>query len=147
MFSSLFTHKYLHSMIDYTNKMCYKSYMDTIKHIFEPNPLACGQAVIAMIANADVNDVINLVGTERETTFNDMKTALKHFGLSLSQQRLPVTGISDLPEVALLSLETPKCWHWSLYAFGKVYDPEFGVLPDFPVSNRKYFWEITKFNY
>ena len=50
--------------------------------------------------------------------------------------------IADLPDIALLSLETPKCWHWSLYASGKVYDPEYGVLDDFPVSNRKYYWEI-----
>ena len=99
-----------------------------------------------MIANADVNDVISYVGTERETTLSDMKSALNHYGFALSPQKAPVTYISQLPAVALLSLETPKCWHWSLYAFGKVYDPEFGVLPDFPASNRKYFWEITKLN-
>ncbi len=116
--------------------------MKEIKHIFEPNPLACGQAVIAMISNADVLKIIELAGTDRETTLSDMKTLLSHFGYVLSETRRQAQSIADLPDIALLSLETPKCWHWSLYASGKVYDPEYGVLDDFPVSNRKYYWEI-----
>ena len=116
--------------------------MKEIKHIFEPNPLACGQAVIAMITGEDVNAIINLVGTARETTLADMKSALSKFGLCLSPERKQAKTVSDLPDTALLSLETPKCWHWSLYAGGKVYDPEFGILDDFPEANRKYYWEM-----
>lgn len=118
--------------------------MKEIKHIFEPNPLACGQAVIAMITDTDVSEIIKLAGTDRETTLAAMKALLSHFGFSLSFERKEVVKISDLPSLALLSLETPKCWHWSLYCEGKVYDPEYGVLSDFPVSNRKYFWEVIK---
>ncbi|MBR1592596.1 MAG: type I pullulanase [Ruminococcus sp.] len=44
----------------------------------------------------------------------------------------------------MLSIETPRCWHWSLYHDGIFYDPEHGVLDDFPVSGRKYFWEIKR---
>ena len=117
--------------------------MKSIEHVFEPNPLACGQAVIAMITGEDVGAVIELVGTERETTLSDMKSALSHFGFKLLPERRQAESIADLPETALLSLETPKCWHWSLYARGKVYDPEHGVLDNFPQSKRKYFWEIT----
>ena len=124
--------------------MCYIFLMKEIKHIFEPNPLACGQAVIAMISGVDVGKVIELVGTDRETTLKDMKSALLNFGLQLSPERRQAESILDLPKTALLSLETPKCWHWSLYACGRVYDPEYGVLDDFPKSNRKYFWEIKK---
>lgn len=113
-----------------------------IKHVFEPNPLACGQAVIAMISGADVDEVIRLVGTDRETALRDMKAALSHYGMALSAERKEAKCIEELPRTALLSLETPKCWHWSLYAAGKVYDPEYGVLNGFPESNRKYFWEI-----
>ena len=116
--------------------------METIKHIFEPNPLACGQAVIAMVAGAKVGDVISFVGTDRETTLKDMRNALNHYGFVLAQNRQEAKEISDLPRIALLSLETPECWHWSLYISGKVYDPKFGVIDDFPKSNRKYFWEI-----
>lgn len=118
--------------------------MKEIKHIFEPNPLACGQAVIAMITDIDVYEIIRLAGTDRETTLAAMKALLLHFGFSLSSERKEARKISDLPSLALLSLETPKCWHWSLYSGGKVYDPEHGVLNDFPASNRKYFWEVIK---
>ena len=116
--------------------------MKEIKHVFEPNPLACGQAVIAMVTGADISEIMRLAGTESETTLADMKRLLSFFGLSLSSGRESAESVTQLPETALLSLETPKCWHWSLYAAGKVYDPEYGVLDDFPVSDRKYFWEI-----
>lgn len=118
--------------------------MKDIKHIFEPNPLACGQAVIAMVTGEDVENIIKLVGTDRETKLADMKSAFAHFGFALSRERKEAKNISDLPEMALLSLETPKCWHWSLYSAGKVYDPEHGVLSGFPAANRKYYWEIKK---
>ena len=118
--------------------------MEEIKHIFEPNPLACGQAVIAMVTGKDVGEIISLVGTDRETTLSDMKSAFSFYGFLLSPERKQAQVLNDLPDMALLSLETPKCWHWSLYAYGKVYDPEHGVLNEFPTSKRKYFWEIRK---
>ena len=118
--------------------------MKEIKHIFEPNPLACGQAVIAMIAGENVEKIIELAGTDRETTLADMKGLLSYYGFYLSGDRKQASKISDLPDMALLSLETPKCWHWSLYVKGVVYDPEHGELNDFPGSNRKYFWEIKE---
>ena len=120
------------------------SAMSGIVHICEPNPLACGQAVIAMAAGADVADVIALVGTERETALSDMRSAFLHYGFSLSAERKEAKTVGELPVFALLSLETPRCWHWSLYACGRVYDPEHGVLDDFPESKRKYYWEIRK---
>ncbi len=116
--------------------------VNEVKHIFEPNPLACGQAVLAMLSGRDVYDIIDLVGTERETTLKDMKSALSALDIKCSDTRNEVTNKQDLPPVALLSLETPKCWHWSLYIGGKFYDPEYGVLNDFPPSNRRYYWKI-----
>ncbi len=117
--------------------------VEKVEHIYEPNPLACGQAVLAMLSGSDVNDIFTLVKTEKETTLKDMKTALKALGISLNETRVEVKNICDLPHIALLSLETPKCWHWSLFFNGVFYDPEYGVLSDFPPSNRRYFWEIT----
>lgn len=116
--------------------------VNKINHIFEPNPLACGQAVLAMLSGRDVYDIIALVGTKRETTLKDMKSALKTLGIKFGDTRVEVNKKQDLPPIALLSLETPKCWHWSLYFDGKFYDPEYGVLDDFPPSNRRYYWEI-----
>ncbi len=117
--------------------------VESIKHIYEPNPLACGQAVLAMVSGVDVYDIIKLVNTEKETTLKDMKMALTKLEISYKNERVEVRDKSELPRAAILSLETPKCWHWSLFFDGVFYDPEYGVLQDFPPSNRRYFWEIV----
>lgn len=114
-----------------------------VKHIYEPNPLACGQAVLSMLSGIDVYEIMKLVNTEKETTLKDMKMALAKLGISYKNERVEVKNKSELPRVAMLSLETPKCWHWSLFFDGTFYDPEYGVLDDFPPSNRRYFWEIV----
>lgn len=111
-------------------------------HIFEPTSLQCGQAVLAMLSGLSVEDIIRIVKTDRETTLKDMKNALKELGISFDNQRKEVNKKSQLPTIAILSLETPHCWHWSLYFKGFFYDPEYGLLEDFPPSNRRYFWEI-----
>lgn len=117
--------------------------VESVKHIYEPNPLACGQTTLAMLSGVDVFEIFALVNTEKETTLKDMKNALKTLRISFKEIRVEVKEKSELPRVAILSLETPKCWHWSLYFDGKFYDPEYGILDDFPPSNRRYFWEIV----
>lgn len=113
-----------------------------IKHIFEPTPLQCGQAVLAMITNNTVEQIIIDCNTERETNFNHMKNVLNKYRISIISQRTPVDNKEQLPKIALLSLETPKCWHWSLYVNNMFYDPEYGLIDDFPPTNRRYYWEI-----
>lgn len=115
-----------------------------IKHMFEPTPLQCGQAVLAMLSGESIESIVNMLSNDRETTLKDMKTALKHLQISFIDERKEVKEKSDLPPIAILSLETPRCWHWSLYFKGIFYDPEYGILEDFPPSNRRYFWEIIE---
>lgn len=114
------------------------------KHIFEPNPLACGQAVLSMLSGDNVEKVMNVVKTECETTLKDMFSALDFYGIKYLRERKIVTQKEDLPPVCILSLETPHCWHWTLYFDGVFYDPEYGVLDDFPPSNRRYYFEICR---
>ena len=114
---------------------------EKITHIFEPNPLACGQAVLSMLTGVPVEEVISEVGTEKETTLAQMRNFLESKGVLMEKSRKQVSSKQELPNVAILSLETPKCWHWSLYANGIFYDPEYGVLDDFPPSDRRYYWE------
>lgn len=111
-------------------------------HIFEPTSLQCGQAVLAMLSGSTVDDIIKIVKTERETTLKDMKNALKELKICFNPERKEVKEKNELPPIAMLSLETPHCWHWSLYFEGLFYDPEYGLLEDFPPSNRRYYWEI-----
>lgn len=112
-------------------------------YIKEPTDLQCGQAVLAMLSDKTVDEIIALVGTDRETDLKQMFFALEHYGISFDRNRKQAFSKQDLPRVCLLSLETPRCWHWSLYFDGVFYDPEHGVLTDFPASNRKFYWSIS----
>ena len=113
------------------------------QYIHEPTPLQCGQAVLAMLSGKRVDEVAALVGTDRETKLFDMLSFFKNEEISFVDRRMQVNDKSELPEICILSLETPRCWHWSLYFRGKFLDPEHGVLDDFPKSNRKYYWKIN----
>lgn len=118
--------------------------VDKIEYIHEPTDLQCGQAVLAMLAGVSVEKIVNLLNNERETDLKQMFKSLDHFGIKYNRTRLLANDKTDLPEIALLSLETPRCWHWSLYYDGTFYDPEHGVMDDFPESKRKFYWEIKK---
>jgi hypothetical protein len=116
--------------------------VDSVTYIKEPDSLQCGQAVLAMLLGKTVDEIIETVGTERETKLKDMFCCLDLYGVKYSGDRVQVESKSELPEICFLSLETPRCWHWSLYFKGMFYDPEHGVMNDFPECNRKYYWRI-----
>lgn len=118
--------------------------MKEIKYIHEPTSLQCGQAVLAMITGRTINEIIRLCGTERETTLADMRTVLKKCGMEMEPMRRQAETSRELPGLCVLSLETPRCWHWSLFADGIFYDPEHGILTDFPECRRKFFWEVKR---
>lgn len=113
-----------------------------IDYIHEPTDLQCGQAVLAMLLGTSVEYICEYLGNDRETDLREMKRALTEHGIMISNERRQAQTVSDLPAHALLSLETPRCWHWSLYSDGIFYDPEHGVLSDFPQSARRFFWEV-----
>ena len=112
--------------------------------IHEQTDLQCGQAVLAMITGIPVGEVVRELNNDRETNLKEMKEFLRKHHCWISDVRVSLTEKTELPELCLLSLETPRCWHWSLFYNGVFYDPEHGVMTDFPVSGRKYFWEIKK---
>ena len=113
-----------------------------IAYVHEPDDLQCGQAVLAMVTGMPVEQVAELLSNSRETKLAEMREFLRRCGICMSEKRLEARSAADLPVYALLSLETPRCWHWSLYARGTFYDPEHGVMTDFPVCARKYYWEL-----
>ena len=113
-----------------------------ITYIHEPTDLQCGQAVLAMVLGLSAEQVVSDLNNDRETTLKEMKSYLRSHGAWVSDERVPVTDKEQLPPLCMLSLETPRCWHWSLYCEGTFYDPEHGVMSDFPASNRRYYWQI-----
>ena len=117
-----------------------------IEYIHEPTDLQCGQAVLAMITGIPVDQVVEELHNDRETILKEMKTYLRKHGFSVSNDRIRATDKEDLPPLCMLSCETPRCWHWLMYCDGVFYDPEHGMLDDFPESTRRYYWEITPNN-
>ena len=113
-----------------------------ITYIHEPTDLQCGQAVIAMVTGRPVKEVCDFLDNERETDLKEMRLAFEHYGYKLGAQRIQFTEKEELPELALLSLETPRCWHWSLFCEGVFYDPEHGVSDRLPECSRRYMWRI-----
>ena len=113
-----------------------------IDYIHEPDDLQCGQAVLAMLLNKDVAQVADELANYRETTLKEMKDHLRNGGFIVSDKRIQVSSRDELPDMCFLSLETPCCWHWSLYHAGVFYDPEHGVMDDFPEAARKFYWEV-----
>ena len=111
-------------------------------YIHEPTPLQCGQAALAMLAGVPVDDVIEELENERETRLSEMRRFLDIHGIVFASERTPVQKKDQLPDYALLSLETPRCWHWSICVKGRFYDPEHGESDDFPESNRRYYWKL-----
>ena len=114
-----------------------------IEYIHEPTDLQCGQAVLAMVLQKPVEEIAAYLNNDRETTLKEMKETFRHFGVNVSDERIQVNDRDELPELCMLSLETPRCWHWSLYCDGVFYDPEHGVMDDFPESSRRYYWKLS----
>ena len=115
-----------------------------INYIHEPTDLQCGQAVLAMLIGTSAEAICQILGNDRETNLREMKDTLRNFGFTVSDERVAVQKKDELPPLCMLSLETPRCWHWSLYCNGTFYDPEHGVMEDFPDSNRRYYWKIIR---
>ena len=113
-------------------------------YIHEPTPLQCGQAVIAMAAGVTPGEVCEYLENERETDLREMRRAFEHYGYAMGSKRIAVKTKEELPPMCVLSLETPRCWHWSLYHEGTFYDPEHGVMDDFPQSGRRYYWTLCR---
>ena len=51
----------------------------SVTYIKEPTDLQCGQAVLAMICGKKIEEIISLVGTDRETDLKQMLNTLSDF--------------------------------------------------------------------
>ena len=115
-----------------------------ITHMYEPTSLSCGQTVLAMLLGCNVEHIIKLLGKKNEITLKDIFCVLEDADIKISQKKSEATEKSQLPQIAVLSLKTPFCWHWSLYYNGLFLDPEYGVLENFPPNEKCFYWQILK---
>lgn len=115
---------------------------ENITHFYEPTSLSCGQTVLAMLLGLTPTEICEQLNKFNELTLKEMFAVCKQNGIKVSSNKQTATKKEQLPKIALLSLKTPFCWHWSLYFNGQFLDPEYGVLNDFPPSSKCFFWKI-----
>ena len=118
--------------------------IDSIKFIKQPTEYLCGQSVIAMLADVAVDEVIDVMQTDKGTYTPEIRGALKWYGIkTATKARIKYEEETSLPECCILSVKMPGYGHWSLYYKGKYYDPEFGVLDKLPEKAKiRYYWEV-----
>jgi len=114
-----------------------------IKYIKEPTGYLCGQSVVAMLADVSVDEVIDVMGTDKGTSVQEVNDALAYYGIKHAKTRKKYIDGTVLPDLCILSLKLPGYGHWSLYYNGIFYDPEFGVLKECPKNAKLcYYWEL-----
>jgi len=102
--------------------------IDSISYIKEPTSYLCGQSCIAMLAAKPVEEVIDIMNTEKGTHIEHIKSALEYYGISHKKSLKKYVPGMKLPNICILELQLPKYKYWSLFFKGKYYDPEFGIL-------------------
>jgi len=117
--------------------------IDGISWIKEPTGYLCGQSCVAMLAAVSVDEVIKIMGTDKGTGYTHIRKALNYYGIRYAPINYSPDPNDSLPELCMIVFTLPKYRHWSLYYKGVFYDPEFGVINEYPpnalLSNV---WEI-----
>ena len=103
----------------------------------QPNPCACGQACIAMIAETSVEEVIRTMKTAGPTTIGQLVEALDYYGIKHAEKNLRISKKNPVPaDYCILTVHMPTYTHWVVYFHGKYYDPEFGLLDNCHADGR-----------
>lgn len=102
--------------------------IESINYVKEPNPSACGQACIAMIAGVGIEEVFKVMKTKGPTTIGQLLEALDHYQIGYSTNKRISKKNPKPSDISILTVQMPNYSHWVLYFKGKYYDPEFGVL-------------------
>lgn len=100
-----------------------------IKYVMQPNPAACGQACIAMLAGIEVEEAMKVMKTRGSTSIGQLIDALDYYRIKHSERNIRISKKNPTySEASILTVHMPGYTHWVLYYKGKYYDPEFGVL-------------------
>ena len=114
-----------------------------IHYVAQPNGFQCGQSCVAMLAGVSAAKPAWAMNEEGGSSDEDVAKGLDYYGIKHANLRKPCFSPGELPDVCILSLLMPGYGHWSLYAGGKFYDPEFGVSDRLPDGARLcYYWKI-----
>jgi len=106
--------------------------IDSISWIKEPTGYLCGQSCVAMLAAVSVDEVIKIMGTDKGTSHTHVKKALNYYGIRYAPINRSPDPNTPLPDLCMIVFTLPEYRHWSLYYKGIFYDPEFGILNEYP---------------
>ena len=98
--------------------------------VMQPNPAACGQACIAMIANKTIETVIHDMKTDGPTSIGQLIDILDQYGIAHAERNTRISKKNPKPDsFSILTVHTNEGYtHWTLLYDGKYYDPEFGLI-------------------
>lgn len=121
------------------------NYNESITYQKQPTICQCGQACVAMLAGVSPAEVVEIIFEEYGTCDSALELALNYFHIPHANLRKRFLPDTVLPDICILSMEIPGDLHWSLYYKGKYYDPQFGILDNYPDDCIiHYYWEIYK---
>lgn len=111
----------------------------------------CGQTCIAMVAGVSISTACKAVGGRGYTNDDDLRRGLAVFGYTLGRVH-PVGAGSPVPPLAIVFIRyldkygsEKKHGHVAVWERGVIYDPSYGVQPDYPKGTLiKRYAEIKK---
>ena len=113
-----------------------------MKLLKQPTDYTCGQTSVAMVANVPVDYVRKIMkkGWNKKhwfgekTSTKDLVRALRVLGVSSRRKLRRKKEGESLPNFCIIHLvETGVRWgHWAVHRGGRVYDPYFGLDPEWP---------------
>ena len=115
-----------------------------IQYVPQPTSETCGQACIAMLSGAGMDEVIKVMHTSGPTSIGQLIEALDYYQIGHAAKNVRLSKKNPTySETSILTVHMSTYTHWVLYHKGKYYDPEFGVLDQcHPDGNITSFLEI-----
>lgn len=113
--------------------------------VLQPTSTGCGQACIAMIANKNVEEVIQDMKTNGPTSIGQLIEILDRYGIGHAPKNKRISKKNPVPyPYSILTVHTNAGYtHWVLLYDKKYYDPEFGLIEgEYPHGKITSFLEI-----
>ena len=109
-----------------------------------PGSNQCGQACVAMILGVSLQVAIALMGTKGKTRTKNIVGALRFRRVKCKGKLLrDKQGARWFAQrLAILKVTDGVNAHWVLLAGGRIYDPAYGIIDDWPPVEG---WRITSY--
>lgn len=121
-----------------------------ITYLRQPSKNSCGQTCVAMITGLTVEEVCRRIGTRSLTYPSQTEGLLRELGYAIGETF--TVGSAAMPELALIYIRYQRKrgggykteGHVAVWYRGVIYDPIWGVQPDYdPSVVLKYYNEVT----